>query len=285
MMGGLLAMACGGEGEGLEEWPELGSLEQGIEGGDALSTGRGAVRVRIDGGGICSGAIIGPRTFITDAHCANKKGKGDRTVSAKVEYFDAGSWLCLSDEDITFAKCSDAQPGQAWINPDHTGSVSTDFAVVTMDRDFSYIRSAHAMLIMEEPTKAAIGNFQAIGYGVVRDGGSVSNAPMLAEFTVEAMGSRTFHSLGGKLLGEDEDTGMRLCAGDSGSPQFEPRGTSRMVFGLHKKRVPEIGDCAEEGTEQHGVLVGQYMDEIEDNMGRSCRHIRFSGYGKVADCW
>jgi hypothetical protein len=58
-----------------------------------------------------------------------------------------------------------------------------------------------------------------------------------------------------------------------------------MVFGLHSGRSSSSGQCAEKDTRQNGVLVKQYMDEIEDNLGRACRHIRFSGYGQVADCW
>ena len=75
------------------------------------------------------------------------------------------------------------------MNPDYadTSTSSNDFAVITMDRDFNYIASAHGMLIMEEPTKSAIGNFLAIGYGRLSDTGSVANAPMLAELTVESI--------------------------------------------------------------------------------------------------
>lgn len=284
----LLATACGSEYGGAEGWEEesISQRALNIENGDAVSSGDGAIRIRTSSGS-CTGAIIGPRSFITAAHCLNQFGYGNQAVDVQVNYYDGNQWWCLSEAALTPNECSRTRRGDAWINPDHEDVKSSssrrrraeqDFAVVTMRQDFSYVRSGHRTLLMEAPVKSQIDTFRTIGYGAISD--STGNSlPYRAHFLLNTLGARYYYS-----VGESGSSGERLCSGDSGAPQFET--SSRpLVFGLHSGRDPRNGACGEAGTKQYGALVAPYIDDIEDNLGSSCRHFNLAAYGPIADCW
>jgi hypothetical protein len=288
----LMGVACSGEYESFEELEGVGENQESIEGGETVTSGQGSVRVKIGTNGWCSGAIIGPRTIVTAAHCATSAGYGSKDTTAQVEYYDQRSWWCLSESAITNARCTTSRAAKSWVNPVHetaTGKAKreADFAILSMNRDFSYTLSGHRMLILEAPTKASIGDFNAIGYGANKDGDTdYSDPPFLARFALNTMESKYFDSRAGVISGSNADTGMRLCSGDSGSPQWDLRGANtRLLFGLHSGRNPSNGECAEYKTLQEGPVVGQYVSKIETHLGRACRHINFADYGRVMDCW
>lgn len=286
--GALFAMGCSAEYGG-EEYSEDGEVReetQEVMNGDAVSSGDGAINI-VTSSGSCTGAIIGPRSFITAAHCLNSFGYGDKEVNVRVNYYDSNQWWCLSESSTTSGRCTRTRKGDAWINPAHDAVKNSsnkqkraeqDFAVVTMRQDFSYIRSAHKMSLMEAPVKSAIDTFRTIGYGRIGDNTS-NNLPFQAHFLLDTVGTRYYYS-----AGESGSTGEQLCSGDSGSPQFEPRSVP-LVFGVHSGRDPVNGGCGEAGTKQYGALVAPYIDEIEDNIGYACRHYNDSTYGPIADCW
>lgn len=286
----LLTTACGADAdfsndEGTLDWDaDSDHLQQPLEGGTKLASGQGAVMITVQGeGGECTGAIIGRRTVITVAHCANNVGYGTKNLNVKVEYWDNDKWWCLSAASNTQARCSSFEPGKAWVNPAYEGTsgnvdkASNDFAVIMMNRDFTYIGSGHNMGIMETPKKDQIAKFTAHGYGWISDTNSNSaDEPYGGTFSLETLTSNYYYSLA---------TSQRLCGSDSGAPQFDRRGSSRLVFGLHVRRSPSNGECAETGVEQWGVVVAPHIGQIEKLMGRSCRHYNTAEFGKVADCW
>ena len=171
----------------------------------------------------CSGTLIGPKTFLTAAHCA----PDDTYQLVGVTFDDA----FVPGESTVF------RVGDFVVNPAYDGTASTDVAVVLLRRDpgVGYATLPEVGLLDTFAPSADAGNqdrsLTAVGYGTTGlNRGTGGGEPDFVYPDVRMRAENTVTGLSETLVQTTAapGTGGGTCYGDSGGPFFVA-GTSVVV--------------------------------------------------------
>jgi V8-like Glu-specific endopeptidase len=172
----------------------------GIVGGEETTGWPAVVAYLIDGGngGLCSATLVGPRTVLTAAHCA------EGSTSADQVFFGSSLYEPGATVDVASAVVHDGY------NP---SSGVLDLGLLILDRD----ASTDPIALNDEPVDGAwIGrSLHVVGYGN-DDVYAGSTAGIKRETDVELVG------VDGHLIYHESD-GHNTCSGDSGGPVLVER--------------------------------------------------------------
>jgi len=183
-----------------------------------------SIRDRFGGtraGQFCGGAVVGPTTVLTAAHCMGADvlgGSPDRARDLKVI---AGRTDLLSDQG------REIQVRDVWVNPGYdSGSNAGDYAVLTL-ADPLPRSSVIAMAAVGDPLYAPGTDAKVYGWGDITGGGDYTrslraahvhvlpDAQCAAAYPGSADGTYTADSM---LCAGEAKGGRDACQGDSGGP-------------------------------------------------------------------
>jgi len=231
----LALVGCVDESEGVftEEW--RAPIVDGVR-----ETGEPAVvMIYHDYGAGCTASVVAPRVLITARHCVRQnEGLG--------AYYPVSGWHVLVGPSVYSAvaeyRVSDVR------STDGAGIDNNDFAVMILDRDFTYGTKRWAF--MPWPGFMNGARITAIGYGQTRfNDPDSSGTKYRRDGTVQALGPLRDWALGDR---EFMSMGENTCQGDSGGPL------------LYNDVVVGVVSRGEEGCTGRGWMtrVSSYADMV-----------------------
>jgi len=182
---------------------------QGIVGGEETTGWPAVVAYLVDGGdgGLCSATLIGPRTVLTAAHCADASTAADQVFFGS-SLFEPGATIGV-----------ESAVAHEGYNP---SSGVLDLALLILSRDAS---SDPIALNDERVDGSWIGrSLHVVGYGNA-DEYAGSTAGIKRETDVELVG------VDGHLM-YHESEGHNTCSGDSGGPVLVERDGAWVLVGV-----------------------------------------------------
>ena len=215
---------------------------RGIVGGEETTGWPAVVAYLVDGGdgGLCSATLIGPRTVLTAAHCANASTPSDQVFFGS-SLFEPGATI-----DVASAVVHDGYNASSGV---------LDLALLILDRD----ASTDPIALNDERVDGDwIGrSLHVVGYGN-DDVYAGTTAGIKRETDVELVG------IEGHLIYHESD-GHNTCSGDSGGPVLVEQDGGWVLVGVTSFVYPIDPDddaCDGGGGENR---VDRSLDWINEN--------------------
>ncbi|XP_011295955.2 serine protease SP24D [Musca domestica] len=191
--------------------------------------------VRLDGGHICGGTIIGPKSILTAAHCAEEKGK---IVSPDRLVVRVGSTNQFSGGKLAYVSA-------VTVNPDYSG-VKNNLAVLTLVDALEWterIRSI-ALATSNEDLPAAGASVVVAGWGKQLESDSAFKLNSYKfSMASEEVCKNAYSALDGSEFCLDHPLKEGSCYGDAGNGAVYNNklvGVSNFVVGACGSRYPDV---------------------------------------------
>ena len=183
-----------------------------------------SIRDRFGGtraGQFCGGAVVGPTTVLTAAHCMGADVLGASPDRARDLKVIAGRTDLLSDQG------REIQVRDVWVNPGYdSGSNAGDYAVLTLADPLPQ-SSVIAMAAVGDPLYAPGTEAKVYGWGDITGGGDYTRSLRAAHVHVlpDAQCAAAYpgsadgtYTAGSMLCAGETKGGRDACQGDSGGP-------------------------------------------------------------------